>query len=311
MTFVRDDVRAALDAFALNPAPRFTDVGAPAARQMLDDTIGLIERPAPPMARREDFLIPGPDGKIPARLYQASATGGATGGAAPLVVYYHGGGWALGSLKAYDSLCAEIALLTGWTVVSVDYRLAPEAPFPAGINDALAACRWLATAEPLVGHPLGGIIVAGDSAGGNLAAVVARELMHEVNMLAQWLIYPGTDMEWPTGSMQEFGKGYLLETSSMKWFTVQYQAPPEDPRASPLRAEEWEGLPPALVFACGLDPLRDQVRAYAAKLADAGCRLIYREAAGQIHGCLSMRLAIPSGQQDLVDQVNDLKALLQ
>lgn len=306
MPFVREDVRAAIALFTQNPSPRMADIGPQAARQMLDTMIDHVERPAPPLARREDFAIQGPAGTIAARLYQA----GPIDAAAPLIVYYHGGGWTVGGLTSYDSLCAEIAAQSGWTVVSVDYRLAPEAPFPAAVDDAIAAARWLATANMLAGHPISGLILAGDSAGGNLAAVASRELAGELPLLAQWLIYPGTDMTWSTGSSQEFASGYLLDVDAMRWFLKQYQAPRDDPRASPLKSDQWEGLPPALVFGCGLDPLRDQVRAYAARLAETGCRLIYREAAGQIHGSLNLRKLIPSAQQDLIDQVGDLKALL-
>ena len=306
MTQTRDDVQAAITLFSQAAGPKVQDVGPVAARQMLVAMTAMIERPAPPLARREDFTIPGPAGDIPARLYQA----GAVAGNAPLIVYYHGGGWVLGNLDTHDSLCAEIAVLTGWSVVAVDYRLAPEAPFPAGVEDAIAAARWLAGAHAITGHPISGLIVAGDSAGGNLAAVTARALADEVKLLAQWLIYPGTDMQWSTGSMAEFSTGYLLDRDGMDWFLGHYAPVTDDARASPLRAVRWDGLPPTLLFTCGLDPLRDQGRAYAARLVEAGNRLIYREAAGQIHGALSLRKVIPSAQDDLVALVADLKALL-
>ncbi len=306
MPFIREDVRAALAMFNQSTGPKMQDSTPEIARQMTESMIDVLELPAPALQRRTDLNIPGPAGAIPARLYQA----GTPDGPAPLIVYYHGGGWVVGSLATHDSLCAEIARLTGWTVVSVAYRLAPEAPFPAGVDDAIAAARWLATASDLAGHPISGLVLAGDSAGGNLAAVAARALASEVPLLAQWLLYPGTDMLAKGGSIDTFGKGYLLDTAGMKWLIDQYDPVRDDPRASPLRSDDWEGLPPAMVFACGLDPLRDQVRAYAARLVEAGCRVIYREADGQIHGCLSLRKAVPSAQQDLVGLVADLKALL-
>lgn len=306
MPFIREDVRAALAMFNQSTGPKMQDSTPQIARQMTESMIDVLELPAPALQRRTDLDIPGPAGDIPARLYQAVTPAGP----APLIVYFHGGGWVVGSLATHDSLCAEIARLTGWSVVSVAYRLAPEAPFPAGVDDAIAAARWLATASDLAGHPISGLILAGDSAGGNLAAVSARALASEVPLLAQWLLYPGTDMLAAGGSIDAFGKGYLLDTAGMKWLIDLYQPVGDDPRASPLRSDDWEGLPPALVFACGLDPLRDQVRAYAARLVEAGCRVIYREADGQIHGCLSLRKAVPSAQQDLVGLVADLKALL-
>lgn len=306
MTFVREDVQAVLGLLAQAPGPQLHEVDPATARQMMQAMGGMMDAPAPAVARREDFAIPGPAGGIPTRLYQS----GPHAGAAPLLIYYHGGGWVVGDLESHDSLCAEIAVQTGWTVVAVDYRLAPEAPFPAANEDAIAAARWLAASPDVVGHAVSGLILAGDSAGGNLSAATARELAKEVKLLAQWLIYPGTDMTWATGSMQEFAEGYLLSADSMEWFMRHYAPQPDHHWASPLKASEWDGLPPALIFTCGLDPLRDQGRAYAARLVETGHRVIFREAAGQIHGSMNLRAAIPSAQADLLGQIADLKALL-
>lgn len=306
MTFVRDDVQTVLGLLAQAPGPQMHEVDPATARQMMQGMGTMMDRPAPAVARREDFAIPGPAGEIGARLYQS----GPHESASPVLIYYHGGGWVIGDLESHDSLCAEIAVQTGWTVVAVDYRLAPEAPFPAANEDAIAAARWLAASPAIIRHPVSGLILAGDSAGGNLSAVTARELAKEVKLLAQWLIYPGTDMSWATGSMEQFAEGYLLSMNSMQWFMNHYAPQPDHHWASPLKATEWDGLPPALVFTCGLDPLRDQGRAYAARLVETGHRVIFREAAGQIHGSMNLRAAIPSAQADLVAQIADLKALL-
>ena len=131
-----------------------------------------------------------------------------------------------------------------------------------------------------------------------------------MTLLAQWLIYPGVDMAAAGGSLEEFAEGYLLTADGMAWFMAHYAPAPDHPWASPLRASEWDGLPPALVFTCGLDPLRDQGRAYAARLVETGHRVIFREAAGQIHGCLQLRGAVASAQDDLLGQLADLKALI-
>lgn len=305
MTFVRDDVQAVLGLLAQVPGPQMHEVDPATAREMMQG-MSAMDRPAPPVERREDFAIPGAAGDIGARLYQS----GPHEGASPVLIYYHGGGWVIGDLESHDSLCAEIAVQTGWTVVAVDYRLAPEAPFPAANEDAIAAARWLAASPAIIGHPVSGLILAGDSAGGNLAAATSRELAKEAKLLAQWLIYPGTDMTWATGSMEQFAEGYLLSMNSIQWFVAHYAPQPDHHWASPLKATEWDGLPPALVFTCGLDPLRDQGRAYAARLAETGHRVIFREAAGQIHGSMNLRGAIPSAQADLVAQIADLRALL-
>jgi acetyl esterase len=195
-------------------------------------------------------------------------------------------------------------------VVSVDYRLAPEHPFPAATEDCLAVTRWVAGSPAAIGHNVTGQILAGDSAGGNLAAAVSRDLAREVPLLAQWLIYPGTDMAASGGSMDAFAEGFLLTREAMVWFMDHYKPDPGHKWASPLHAEEWDGLPPALVFTCSLDPLRDQGRAYAARLVETGHRVVFREARGQIHGCMQIRGGIPSGQDDLMAQLRDLQALI-
>jgi acetyl esterase len=280
------------------------------ARQMMTMMGGMAERPRPDIAERRDIVIPGtPD--IPARLYRNTLAADA----APVMAFFHGGGWVIGDLEIYDSVCAEICLTLNMTVVSVDYRLAPEAVFPAATEDCLAATRWLASSPAVIGHPVSGIVPAGDSAGGNLAAVISQELAGSlaVPIIAQWLIYPATDMTTTTGSMAEFAEGYLLTADSMAWFNSHYLGADADKLhrwASPLFTENLANQPPTLVFTCGLDPLRDQGRAYAGRLIAAGVRTIFREAAGQIHGSITLRGAIPSAQDDLHACLRDLKLLI-
>lgn len=306
MAHVREDVETALNLMASAGGPAMHEVDPAMARQMMAMMTATMERPAPALHRKEDTSFPGPAGPVPVRIYQR----GAPAAEGPVLTYFHGGGWVIGNIESHDSLCAEIAHQTGWTVVSVDYRLAPEAPFPAATEDCLAATRWIAGSPAILGHRVTGQILAGDSAGGNLAAAVSRDLVGEVPILAQWLIYPGTDMLAQGGSMAEFAEGFLLTRDSMLWFMAHYAPDPGHRWASPLRAEKWDGLPPALVFTCGLDPLRDQGRAYAARLIETGHRVIFREADGQIHGCMQLRGAIPSAQEDLLGQIRDLEALL-
>ena len=311
MAFVRPDVRAVLDMLASVPGPQMHEGTPEAARQMMRAMGQITERPRGELARVEDFTIPSPHGHaIPARLYSAVANPGP----GPVVVFYHGGGWVIGDLETHDPLCAEVSRVLGLTVVSVDYRLAPEHPFPAATEDCFTATEWVANSPREIGHPVTGVIPAGDSAGGNLAAVVSQQLHGKLGapILAQWLIYPGVDMTAQGGSMDDFAEGFLLTRDGMGWFTQHYMGAEGDfshAYASPL-AYDVEGQPPAMVFTCGLDPLRDQGRAYAAKLVGQGVRTIFREAAGQIHGCMNLRAAIPSAQDDLLGCLADLKLLI-
>ncbi len=310
MPTVRPDVANLLAMLAAAPGPKMEEGTPAAARAMMLAMKGLTERPRGDLAVVRDVTIPSPAGhEIGARLY---SDGRAEPG--PVVVYFHGGGWVIGDLDTHDSLCAEIARTLGLTVVSVDYRLAPEHPFPAAPDDAIAATRWLAASPEAIGHAVTGLIPAGDSAGGNLAAVVSQTLHGTlpVPIVAQWLIYPGVDMTATAGSMEEFAEGHLLTAAGMRWFSEHYMGADADLRhahASPLHAD-LSGQPPAMVFTCGLDPLRDQGRAYAAKLIAAGVDVVYQEAAGQIHGCFTLRAAIPSTQSDLHGCVAALRLLI-
>lgn len=313
MPFVRPDVQAFLDQLKAMGGTPLNQLDAPTARQMFRAMGQMVELPRGSVARVEDLQIPTVHGhSVPARLYSTHAQ---VSEPAPVVVYYHGGGWVIGDLETHDSLCAETARVLGITVVSIDYRLAPEHRFPAAVEDCLAATQWIADSPAPIGHAVSGIVVAGDSAGGNLAAVCAQELTGKlpVPILAQWLIYPGTDMVNPYESLTAFAEGYFLSHDDMNWFQGSYipgEADRSHTRASPILASTLEGQPPALVFTCGLDPLRDQGRAYAARLIQAGVELRFREAKGQIHGCFNLRAAIPSAQGDLAGCLADLKDLI-
>ncbi len=304
MPFVRPDVANLLAMLAAQPGPKLSEISPAEGRAMMAGMTQLLERPRGDIAVA-DLTTPG---GIKARLYTPANAGG------QVVVYYHGGGWVIGDLDTHDPLCAEIARQMGMRVVSIDYRLAPEHPFPAATEDCIAATRWIVGSPAELGGPVSGVIPAGDSAGGNLAAAVTQELHNEIAIPAQWLIYPATDMTAGEGSMVEFGDGYLLTKDSMDWFHAHYMTGSENKRlhpwASPLHAESLEGLPPAMVFTCGLDPLRDQGRAYAARLIESGVRVVYREAAGQIHGCFTLRQGIASAHDDLLGCIADLKLLL-
>ena len=310
MPYVRPDVQTLLAMLAAQPGPKMEEGDAVSARAMMAMMGKLVEAPRPDIAETRDLNIPGPAGPVPARLYRNTIAADP----APVMVFYHGGGWVIGDLEVYDSLCAEICRILNMTVVSVDYRLAPEHVFPAATEDCLAATAWVASSPTEIGHPVTGLVPAGDSAGGNLAAVVSQ-VQHgglPVPILAQWLIYPGVDMTASTGSMVDFADGHLLTRGGMDWFMAHYlgDQDPTHPWASPLLVDSLAGQPPTLVYTCSLDPLRDQGRAYAAKLVAAGVRTIFREAEGQIHGSVTLRGGIPSAQDDLHHNLRALKLLI-
>lgn len=240
--------------------------------------LSTIAGPGPDLDHVTDRSIDGPAGAIPIRVYRND-------GAVGVFVFFHGGGWTIGDLDSHDEPCRRIAADAHCTVVSVDYRLAPEAPFPAAVDDAWAALQWVdANRSDLGGAPESKIVVGGDSAGGNLAAVVslmARDAGIEV--AAQCLVYPGTRAEDDSPSMTENGVGYLLDAETMTWFDEQYAADPDDWRRSPVRAESHTGVAPALVITAEYDPLRDQGAEYARILDEAGVPVTYTNYEGMTH----------------------------
>jgi acetyl esterase len=239
--------------------------------------------PTYPLHRVEDRTLPGPDGEIPVRVYWPSDADNL-----PIVVWFHGGGWVLGSLDTHDNHCRQLSDNVDAIVVSVDYRLAPESKFPAAVDDCIAAWNWVCEHATELGGDPRRVALGGDSAGGNLAAVaclIARERNLQQPRF-QLLVYPVTDHEFETPSIRENAVGYGLETEHMRWFFDHYSRTDDDFadwRLSPLRAD-LQGLPPALVVTAEYDPLRDQGEAYARKLADAGVATELIRADGLFHG---------------------------
>lgn len=269
----------------------------PELRQQLRTMVSLMDEPAPPLARIEDIRIPGPAGALPARLYDAS---GERNAARPVVLYFHGGGWVQGDLETHHGLCARIAQRSGALVIALDYRLAPEHPFPAAVDDCLAAYRWLRAQARELGVDPARIAVAGDSAGGNLAAVVSQQtaLAGEPVPACQVLIYPAVDFALDTPSHRELAQGHVIPRDRIEWYATQYipsSTDRLDPRAAPLRAADLSGQPPTLVITAGFDPLRDEGHAYAERLRAAKVDAIDHEYPGQIHAFVSLTKAIPQG----------------
>lgn len=263
-----------------------------------------------PIARTEDRAIPTPDGDVPVRVYTPDAPG-----PLPILVYYHGGGWVIGSIETHDNTCRALANLTPCIVVSVDYRLAPEAKFPAGLEDCYAATKWVAEHGSELGGDSSRLAVGGDSAGGNLAAAVsllARE-RGGPKIAYQLLIYPVTDSPCDTASHKEMGTGYGLTQDGMVYFWELYLSDPADatnPLCAVLRAEDLAGLPPALVITAEYDPLRDEGDAYAEKLKAAGVPVEHVAYPGQIHGFFAPGTMMETGNKAVAAAARSLGAAL-
>jgi acetyl esterase len=249
-----------------------------------------VAGPPLPMARVERLEIPGPAGTIPGRLYVPL---NASEEPRPLLVYFHGGGWVIGDLDTHDSAVRFLAANAGLPVLSVEYRLAPEYPFPAAVDDAFAAFRWTVESAGELGVDPGRVAVGGDSAGGNLAAGVslaARDADVPAPAM-QLLIYPVTDAAGGQESRKLFADGFLLTSADMDWFEEQYlpdASAGQDPQVSVLRAEDLSGLAPAYVTTAGFDPLRDEGEAYAERMQAAGTHVALRRHSGLIHGFANM-----------------------
>jgi acetyl esterase len=301
--YVRPDVSAFLNYLNSQDGPKTEDSTPAEARQMMRAMASVGDVPRGDIAKVEDFNIAGPDGDIGMRLYDNRPDRAA----GPVMVFFHGGGWVIGDLETHDGFCAEAARLLDMPVYAVDYRLAPEHPFPAAPRDCEAATRWVAEHTQTTG-----LVLCGDSAGGNLTITTALALKDnptDVPVLALHPIYPATSSSVDWESFRNFGEGYLLSSASMAWFGEHYRADPTDRRTTPLDFPA-EGLPPTLIVTAGLDPLRDQGRAYACKLIQAGVPTIYREAKGNIHGYINLAQAIPSSQEDIRGALNVLKLMV-
>jgi acetyl esterase len=280
------------------------DLGVAQARYEFDLFMRVMSSRPAAVGEIVDRTIDGPGGRLRVRHYRPAGT---VARLLPVILFFHGGGFVIGSLEGYDQLCRFFAARTGCAVVAVDYRLAPEHKFPAAIEDGAAAFRWLAAHGPEHGVDPARIVLAGDSAGATIAAVVAQDVRGSAPMpCLQWLIYPAADMAEERPSHVSCSKGFLLTRPDMEWFRDQYLDEPSqvlDPRVSPLRATDLAGLPPGLVFTAGLDPLRDEGRAYADRLAASGVRTVHREFDSLIHGFVCMGGILPGAARATDDMV--------
>lgn len=305
---VRPDVAAFLGFLNGLEGPQMHEVTPEIARQMLIAMGPIAERDMGELAVIRDLTIPGPAGPIPARHYDAREDRAA----GPIMIFFHGGGFVIGDLDVYGPYCAEAARQLDVPVLSIDYRLAPEHPFPASSDDCEAAARWAAQSPAELGLDVTGLILSGDSAGGNLTIVTAMALRDKpaaVPVIMQFPIYPAVSASEDWQSMRDFADGYLLTRDTMEWFMAQYQPDATDYRASPVDFDQ-TGMPPTLLITAGLDPLRDQGAAYGQKLKEAGVPYEYRNVEGTIHGYINLRKAIASAQDDVTSHFTLLKQML-
>jgi len=280
-------VVALLERVARSPLPPYHTVPAAVARRLYRDTRSALAPPAPEVGQARLLVVPGPHGVVALRAYRPA--GAAKDQVLPALVFFHGGGWVIGDLDTHDVLCRQLANGARCAVFSVEYRLAPESRFPAAVEDCAAATRHVLGDARALGVDPARIAVGGDSAGGNLATVVALALRDAggPRLRFQLLIYPATDQRCGFASHQRNGEGYLLTRESIGYFRGHYLPESKDWldwRASPLLAESLAGLPPALVLTAGFDPLLDEGRAYADRLAREGVEVAYREYPDMVHG---------------------------
>lgn len=299
---------ALLKNIAAQGGPALHEMPVDKCRDVFLELVRALQGEVLPIHACEDREIAGPNGPIPLRIYTPRDAGGSK---LPVLVLFHGGGWVIGDLDSHDNMCRYFANEADLIVVAVDYRLAPEHPFPAGIDDAIAATEWVTANAASIGGNSKKIAVTGDSAGGNMAAVVAQQLKGKIAF--QLLIYPATDFsDTDYKSRTTFGGGeYFLSAEDMAWFGGHLFAgtPPADAKASPI-AGDLGGLAPAVTVTAGFDPLRDEGKAYADALAAAGVPSEYKCFDGTIHGFVSFPGALEAGRDGLAYMAGKLKAAL-
>ena len=298
MKELHPQTRAVLEAMAAMNLTPPDKLPVQQAREQFKRARAAFVAPAQAVASAVDRPIPGPAGGIPVRLYRP--LGSQTSEMLPALVYFHGGGWVFGDLDTHDPLCRELSNLAGCAVVSVAYRVAPEDKFPAAVDDAVAAIRYVADNGDALGIDGTRIAAAGDSAGGTLSTAAALTFRDQggPRMRLQVLIYPVTDMTLDSPGYNKVPTGYTLPRERMLFFREAYLRTPEDVtdwRASPLKAPDLSDLPPALILTAAQDPLVDEAKAYADRLAAAGVAVTYSCYEGMVHGFLTMAGAIEAG----------------
>jgi acetyl esterase len=308
MVPVDPQVRVFLDQLEALAAPPISEQTPEEARARFA-ALAAVAGPPQQEAPTEDRTVPGPVGEIPVRVYRPESDQ-----PLPVVVYFHGGGFVIGDITTHDTMCHRLATGVPAVVVSVDYRLGPEQRFPAAVEDCQAATEWVATHAAELGGDPDRLAVAGDSAGGNLAAVVTRHARDAGGppIAFQLLVYPCTDLTRSLPSHVENGTGFLLDTATMSWFIENYlgDGDPRQPDASPLLADDLSGLPPTLVVTAEFDPLRDEGEAYAERLRQAGVAVTGSRYDGMIHAFYGMDSIFDAAKRATAETVTALREAL-
>ena len=307
---VHPQVAAILERAAQSPLPQYHEVPPAVARRFYRDTRGPLTPDPPPVESVQLLLAPGQSGPVPVRAYRPK--GAAKEEVLPALLFFHGGGWVIGDLDTHDVVCRTLANGARCAVFSVEYRKAPEAPFPAAVDDCFAALKFVSQGEKKFHINAKQLAVGGDSAGGNLAAVIslmARDAGGPALTL-QLLIYPATDQHYEFPSIERNGEGFLLTKKVMHYFRSHYLPRKQDWldwRASPLLAKSLAGLPPAFVLTAGFDPLVDEGKAYADRLAKEGVSTEYRNYADMVHGFITMGRVVDTANTALADCAQALR----
>jgi acetyl esterase len=293
--------KAFLDQLAAQPTPKIWQLPPEMARMAFAAMMGFVGAKDVPIGKIENIAMPVPAGDIALRIYTPVAAGGE---ALPVIVFFHGGGFVVGDLDTHDGLCRLLASDSGARVVAVHYRRGPEHKFPAAVEDAYAALLWIAKNASVLGVDANRIAVAGESAGGNLSAVVCQlaKAQGGPKIAYQLLMFPGTQIGGQFASLGEYAEGYFLDKATLDWFFGNYIAPGtdmSDPRHSPLLAKDLSGLPPAMVMLGGCDPLHDEGLAYAEKLRAAGVPVVVQDYPGMIHCFIYMQAILPQAYDAL------------
>jgi acetyl esterase len=305
-------VKAFLDQAAAIPRPKPWEMPLGALRKSFAGLMGLVGPKDVPVGKIENFKIPGPQGDIRARAYAPVAAGGA---AMPALVYFHGGGFVVGDLDTHDGLCRLFAHEGGFRVIAVEYRLAPENKWPAPLDDATVALRWIFDNASALGVDAGRIAVGGDSAGALLTASLTH-LMKEKGGVAiafQLLMFPATDLAGHFASMEKFGVGYFIDKRTIDWNNEQLFSLGTDrasPKVSPLRAKDFTGLPPAYVMLGGYDPLHDEGISYAEKLRQAGVTVTVADHADMVHCFIYLQTVLPQAHEAVADAAKAVRDAL-
>ena len=299
-----------LERAAKSPLPPYYEVPAAVARRLYRDARGALTPDPPAVESVQLLLASGPGGPVPVRAYRPRGAG--QDEALPALVYFHGGGWVIGDLDTHDVVCRTLANGARCAVFSVEYRKAPESPFPAAVDDSFDSLVFISKNSTSLKINPARVAVGGDSAGGNLATVIALMARDAGGppLSFQLLIYPGTDQRCETASITRNGEGYLLTKKGILYFRSHYLPRREDWtdwRASPLLAKSLARLPPAFVMTAGFDPLLDEGRAYADRLAKEGVQTEYRNYADMVHGFITMGRALDTANAALADCAQALK----